>query len=123
MASAAATSSARTSGFLITIDIAEKAHWKRSAAAAGLTMAEYVRRAVRQVDEAPTAEEIAAARRLATEVNAAAERMAIKLDRTIGRIEQLLDPVREDERRKEILAQLEANGVRLDLDALANADR
>ena len=123
MASAAATSSARTSGFLITIDTAEKAHWKRSAAAAGLTMAEYVRRAVRQVDEAPTAEEIAAARRLATEVNAAAERMAIKLDRTIERIEQLLDPVREDERRSAILAQLEANGVRLDLDALANAAR
>jgi len=119
----AAAGAARTSGFLITIDTAEKARWKRSAAAAGLTMAEYVRRAVRQVDEAPTAEEIAAARRLATEVNAAAERMAIKLDRTIGRIEQLLDPVREDERRSATLAQLEANGVRLDLGALANADR
>ena len=123
MASAAATSSARTSGFLITIDTAEKARWKRSAAAAGLTMAEYVRRAVRQVDDAPTVDEIAAARRLATEINAAAERMAAKLDRTIGRIEQLLDPVREDERRAEILAQLEADGVRLDLDALANAAR
>jgi len=119
----AAAGAARTSGFLITIDNAEKARWKRSAAAAGLTMAEYVRRAVRQVDEAPTAEEIAAARRLATGVNAAAERMAAKLDRTIGRIEQLLNPVREDERRAEILAQLEADGVRLDLDALANAAR
>ena len=86
-------------------------------------MAEYVRRAVRQVDEAPTAEEIAAARRLATEINAAAERMAAKLDRTIERIEQLLDPVHEQERRSEVLAQLESDGVRLDLDALANADR
>ena len=122
MASAAA-GAARTSGFLITIDTAEKARWKRSAAAAGLTMAEYVRRAVRQVDDAPTVDEIAAARRLATEINAAAERMAAKLDRTIGRIEQLLDPVREDERRSEILAQLEAGDVRLDLDALANAAR
>ena len=123
MASAAATSSARTSGFLITIDIAEKARWKRSAAAAGLTMAEYVRRAVRQVDDAPTVDEIAAARRLATEINAAAERMAAKLDRTIGRIEQLLDPVREDERRKEILAELNDGDVQLDLDALVNATR
>ena len=123
MASAAATSSARTSGFLITIDTAEKARWKRSAAAAGLTMAEYVRRAVRQVDDAPTVDEIAAARRLATEINAAAERMAAKLDRTIGRIEQLLDPVRADERRKEILAELNDGDVQLDLDALVNATR
>ena len=123
MASAAVTSSARTSGFLITIDTAEKARWKRSAAAAGLTMAEYVRRAVRQVDDAPTVDEIAAARRLATEINAAAERMAAKLDRTIGRIEQLLDPVRADERRKEILAELNDGDVQLDLDALVNATR
>ena len=122
MASAAA-SSGRTSGFLITIDTAEKARWKRSAADAGLTMAEYVRRAVRQVDEAPTAEEIVAARRLTTEINAAAERMATKLDRTLGRIEQLLDPVREQERRSELLAQLEAGDVRLDLDALVDGTR
>lgn len=123
MAPAVATGSARASGFLITIDSVEKARWKQSATAAGLTMAEYVRRAVRQVDEAPTAEEIAAARLLATEVNAAAERMANKLDRTIGRIEQLLDPVREDHRRQKILAQLAAGDVRLDLDALADAAR
>ena len=122
MASAAA-SPGRTSGFLITIDTAEKARWKRSAAAAGLTMAEYVRRAVRQVDEAPTAEEIAAARRLTIEINATAERMATKLDRTLGRIEQLLDPVREQERRSDILAQLEAGDVHLDLDVLATAAR
>lgn len=47
---AAAAGAACTSGFLIKIDYAEKALWKRSAAAAGLTMAEYVRRAVRQVE-------------------------------------------------------------------------
>ena len=121
VASAAAADPAHTSGFLITIGNAEKARW--NAAAAGLTMAEYVRWAVRQVDDAPTVDEIAAARRLATEINAAAERMAAKLDRTIERIEQLLDPVREDERRAEILAQLYADRVRLDFDALANADR
>lgn len=121
--SVAVAGPARTSGFLITIDTAEKARWKRSAAAAGLTMAEYVRRAVRQIEDAPTADEIAAARRLAVEVNAAAERMSIKLDRTIGRIEQLLDPVCEDERRTEILGQLAAGDVRLDLDALAKAVR
>ena len=72
MASAAAADPGRSSGFLIMVDNAEKARWKRAAAAAGVTMAEYVRRAVRQADEAPTPTEIAAAKRLATAVNAAA---------------------------------------------------
>ena len=39
------------------------------------------------------------------------------------RIKQLLDPVREDERRKEILAELNDGDVQLDLDALVNATR
>ena len=119
MASTAATSPARTSGFLINIDIAEKARWKRAAAAAGITMAEYVRRAVRQADDAPTSEEIAAVRRLALEVDAAAERIAASLDRTLARVDELLDPAREQARRDAVLAKLNAEGVHLDLTALA----
>ena len=119
MASTAATSPARTSGFLINIDIAEKARWKRAAAAAGITMAEYVRRAVRQADDAPTSEEIAAVRRLALEVDAAAERIAASLDRTLARVDELLDPAHEQARRDAVLAKLNAEGVHLDLTALA----
>lgn len=119
MATTAATSPARTAGFLINIDIAEKARWKRAAAAAGITMAEYVRRAVRQADDAPTSEEIAAVRRLALEVDAAAERIAASLDRTLARVDELLDPAREQARRDAVLAKLEAEGVHLDLTALA----
>jgi methyl-accepting chemotaxis protein len=124
MATAAATTgSARTSGFLINVDRDEMSRWKQAAAAAGLTMAEYVRRAVRQADEAPTAAEIAAVRELTVQVNAAADRIAATLDRTIARVDELLDPAREQARRDEITADLEAAGTYLDLDALADAAR
>lgn len=119
MASAAATSPARTSGFLINIDTAEKTRWRLAAEAAGLTMAEYVRRAVRQADDAPTPAEMAAVRQLTIEINAAADRIGASLDRTLVRVEDLLDPAREQARRDAILSQLEAEGVRLDIDALA----
>lgn len=121
MASSAATiSPTRTSGFLINIDRDEKSRWKQAADAAGLTMSEYVRRAVRQADEAPTADEIAAVRQLVVQVNASADRIGARLDRTIARVDDLLDPVREQARRDEITARLEATGTYLDLDALAD---
>ncbi len=120
MASAAASGPAR-SGFLINVDRDEKSRWKRAADAAGLTMAEYVRRAVRQADEAPTAAEIAAVRQLTTQVNAAAERIGATLDRTLARVDALLDPAREAARRDEIMARLAADGTTLDLAALDDA--
>jgi len=120
MASAAATTG-RTSGFLITVDRDEKSRWKRAADAAGLTMAEYVRRAVRQADEAPTADEIAAVRTLTAQVRAAAERIGTTLDRTLARVDALLDPAHETARRDTILARLAADGTTLDLAALSAA--
>jgi hypothetical protein len=107
--------------FIITVDRAEKARWKSAADQSGLSMAEYVRRAVQQVAEAPTPEEIAEARVLAAEVNAAAARMEAMLDRTIARIEAAIDPAAEAKRRAEIYAELEASGQRLDLGLLATA--
>jgi len=120
MASAAATTG-RTSGFLITVDRDEKSRWKRAADAAGLTMAEYVRRAVRQADEAPTADEIAAVRTLTAQVRAAAERIGTTLDRTLARVDALLDPAHETARRDTILARLAGDGTTLDLAALSAA--
>ena len=121
MASAAAVSTATGSSFLLSVDRAEKARWKGAADAAGLSMSEYVRRAVRQADEAPTPQEIAAVRELAEQVSAAADRIADKLDGTLARIATLLDPAEELKRRDAVLARLEADGVTLDLDALARA--
>lgn len=86
-------------------------------------MAEYVRRAVRQADEAPTPAEIAAAKRLAVEVNAAAARIEASLDRTLARIDHLLDPTIERQRRDDILAEIERGDVYLDLDVLVSAAR
>ena len=121
MASAAALSTNSGSSFLLNVDRAEKARWKGAAAAAGLSMSEYVRRAVRQVDEAPTPQEIAAVRELAAQVSAAADSIGDKLDLTLARIDKLLDPADELKRRDAILARLEADGVILDLDLLARA--
>ena len=118
--SAATTSPTRTSGFLINIDRDEKGRWKQAADAAGLTMAEYVRRAVRQADEAPTADEIAAVRQLVVQVNAAADRIGAMLDLTIARVDNLLDPAREEARRDEITARIVSAGTYLDLNALAD---
>ena len=123
MASAAATSPTRGTAFLITVDRDEKSRWKRSADAAGLTMAEYVRRAVRQADDAPSPEEIAAVRQLTAQVNAAAERIGATLDRTVARVDALLDPARERARRESIRSRLAAENVFLDLDALAQTIR
>ena len=119
MASAAAQSVNSASSFLLNVDRAEKARWKGAADAAGLSMSEYVRRAVRQADEAPTPQEIAAVRELAAQVSAAADRIGDKLDGTLARIAKLLDPAEELKRRDAILAQLEEDGVTLDLDVLA----
>jgi hypothetical protein len=123
MASSAAIGPTRTSAFLINVDRDEKSRWKQAADAAGLTMAEYVRRAVRQADEAPTAAEIVAVRQLTVRVNAAADRIGARLDRTISRVDDLLDPAREQARRDETIARIEADGIYLDLDALADASR
>jgi hypothetical protein len=109
--------------FLITLDPDEKRRWKSAADAAGISMAEYVRRAVQAAADAPTAEEIAAARRLASEINASVERMEVMLDRTLARIASVLDPEVEAARRDRILAELDQSGIRLDLEALAISGR
>lgn len=119
MASAAPLAAEAGTSFLLNVDRAEKARWKHAADADGLTMAEYVRRAVRERADAPTPREIEDARAIAAQVSAAADRIAAKLDHTLARIDALLDPVREAARREEILAGIEANGLYLDLDSLA----
>ena len=109
----------RSTQFMITVGRAEKQRWKAAADAAGLSIAEYVRRAVQQSSDAPTREEIVEARALAAAGDASAARMEALLDRTIARIEAVVDPQREAARRAELLAELDRSGVYLDLDALA----
>ena len=105
--------------FLITVDADEKQRWQAAAAAAGVSTAEYVRAAVRQAADTPTAAEIAEAGALAAEINASVGRMERSLDRTLGRIAAVLDPAAEAARRAEILAGLDRDGLYLDLDLLA----
>lgn len=106
--------------FMITVDIEEKLQWQRAAAAAGVSTAEYVRLAVRQAADTPTAAEIAEAEALTVEFNASVDRMVASLDRTLARIAAVTDPDAEAARRREILADLDASGLYLDLDLLAD---
>lgn len=107
--------------FIITLDPAEKRRWKSAAAAAGISMAEYVRRAVQAAEVAPTAEEIAAAHRLAGDINASVDRIELMLDRTLQRIQEIVDPDADTARRHRILSELQGSGVVLDLGALADS--
>ena len=106
--------------FIITLGRDEKASWKRAAEEAGLSMAEYVRRAVLHAADAPTKAEIAEARALAAEIDASVGRMEAMLDRTLKRIDDAVDPALEAQRRDAILADLERRGERLDLDLLVH---
>jgi len=115
------TRPAGSTQFIITLDRTEKARWRAAAEDAGVSIAEYVRRAVQQSAEAPTAAEIAEARALAAEVNAAAGRMEAMLDRTLAQIAEMVDADAEAERRTQILRELDARGERLDLGLLARA--
>ena len=49
------------------------------------------------------------------------DRMATTLDQTAARIDRLLDTVHEQQRRDEILAGIERDGIRLDCDGLVHS--
>ena len=106
---------------IVTLDRLEKQRWKTAADRAGLSMAEYVRRAVGQSADAPTAQEIVEARALATQVQASVDRMEAMLDRTNARITEVVDPAVEDARRSEIFADIGKQALYLDLDHLARS--
>ncbi len=107
--------------FIVTLDRIEKQRWKTAADSAGLSMAEYVRRAVGQSSDAPTAGEIAEAKTLAAEVQASVDRIEAMLDRTIDRIALVVDPEAEEARRTEILGDIRERGLYLDLDQLTRS--
>ena len=106
--------------FIITVDRIEKQRWKAAADDAGLSMAEYVRRAVVQAADAPTAAEIAEAKALAAEINASVDRMEIMLDRTLQQLADAVDPAADTARREAILSGLHSRGEYLDLNLLAS---
>lgn len=110
-----------SSSFLLNVDRDEKASRRGAAGRDGLSISECMRLAMRESIDQPTLEEIAAACTIAAQISAAAGRITDKLDHTLTRIDAMLDPAREAERRREILAKLKADGLDLGLDMLARA--
>lgn len=121
MASLANASGARTTQFLLTLDRSEKERWRAAADQAGISIAEYVRRAVQRAEEFPSDAEVSEATRLARDVQAAVGRMETRLDGALAKVAELLDDEREARRREEIFGELQRSGAQLDLAALARA--
>lgn len=86
---------ATTARLVVLLEPREKASLKSRAAAARLSMGEYVKRAVNAYDGDRDADAEAELDRLTTELAQASKAMAARLDRSIARLDATLDPARE----------------------------
>jgi uncharacterized protein (DUF1778 family) len=102
------TPEAEATKFLITVSPREKRVLKTAAAASGISMAEFARRAIVQMADGPTPEEIAEARHLAEQIDRSADRMAAMLDRAIAAAEDPGRAEREERLRAEVAAEVAA---------------
>ena len=107
---------AATARMILQVDPAEKARWAAEAGRAGISTAEYLRRAAAAFDPAnefgPGEAEML--RLLASELNDAATRIAANLDAALATARELNDPGREAAIKARVMAELEASGERLD---------
>lgn len=108
---------AATERVVVLFEPAEKLALQARAAAAKVSMGEFIKRAVTDWQVAPTAEQSAELEALAAELERAAGTMTAKLDATIARLDRVLDPAREAEQRRRI----EAEVAELDLSGVATA--
>lgn len=88
--------------------------WTAAARAAGISLAEYIRRSVAAAEAAPTADELAELDALAAELPAAAARMQAKLDAAIARLDRSRATGSDEAIRARVAAELEAHPVALD---------
>ncbi|TRW16936.1 plasmid mobilization protein [Glacieibacterium frigidum] len=106
---------AATERVVVLFEPAEKRALQSRAAAASLSMGEFIKRAVIGAEASPNADQQAELEVLATELEKAVVRMSDRLDTTIARVDATLDPGRDAERR----ARIEAEVAGLDLSGVA----
>ena len=105
---------AATERVVVLFEPAEKRALQSRAAAASLSMGEFIKRAVIDADAAPTAAQQAELELLATELEAATRRMGERLDATIKRVAATLDPARDARQRQRIedeISGMDLSGV------------
>lgn len=99
---------AATERVTVLFEPAEKRALQSRAAAAQLSMGEFIKRAVARDDASPTPDQRDELEAVAGQLEEAAQRMAAKLDGVIARVVATLDPAREAEQRRRIEAEVVA---------------
>ncbi len=105
---------ASTARMILVVDTAEKARWTAEAKKAGISTAEYLRRAAAVYDPDFTPEESAMLAAATQEVVASIGRMATTLDATIAGMREANDPDRDARFKAKVMAELAGKPV-LDL--------
>lgn len=110
---------ASTARMILLVEPDEKARWTAEAVKAGISTAEYIRRAAAVYDPALTPADIEIIRTMTAEVGASIARSAAMLDGMIASLKDAADPALEVALRQRIMAELEASPPRLDFSAFA----
>ena len=111
---------ASTARMILLVEPDEKARWTADARKAGISTAEYIRRAAAVYDPELTPADIEMIRTMTTEVSASISRSAAMLDGMIASLHEAGDPAHEIALRQRIMAELEADPPCLDFSAFAN---
>lgn len=111
---------ASTARMILVVDPAEKTRWTAEARKAGISTAEYLRRAAAAFDPRLDPDEAELVRAAIAEITASATRMIAQLDETLASLDDLNDPEHEVRVRARIMAELEANPPRLDFSGFAD---
>ena len=110
---------ASTARMILLVEPDEKARWTDEAKKAGISTAEYIRRAAAVYDPELSPADIEMFRTLTAEASASLARSTAMLDDMIASLKDLNDPAREAEVRARVMAELEANPPRLDFSVFA----
>lgn len=111
---------ASTARMILLVEPYEKARWTADARKAGISTAEYIRRAAAVYDPELTPADIEMIRTMTAEVSASIARSAVMLDGMIASLKEASDPAHEVALRQRIMAELAANPPPLDFSVFAN---
>ena len=105
---------------ILAVEPDEKRRWEGEARKAGISTAEFLRRAAAAYDPSVDPAEIEQVRAAIAEMSASATRMIATLDETLATLEAMDDPERDAKTRARIMTELEANPPRLDFSIFAS---
>lgn len=111
---------ASTARMILMVEPTEKARWAADARKAGISTAEFLRRAAAVYDAELTPAEVEVAKLLVAEMQASVERMIARVDATLASSAGHDDDERETSYRAKVMAELAANPPGLDFSRLRN---